>query len=246
MSEQNEQGQNISERFFSRMASSANLIKNTLDFSGSGNGQASFDARIKKMTDQLSDQIPGADDSDDKGKGVLELLRSGILYYRDRTLIGQLYIQLMLLINVLSCFQYIYLTYTTIDTNTSADLYYAFFYLELVVACLFVFDFILSLFSADNFLLFFTTFQCWVDIMTFIPVFTTYNIACPDFYHIGSAKACVYFVLCGMTTTRILRSLRFQKYFLAIEDEVQRYLADMGLKIVVMILFSKTTYTVFR
>lgn len=29
------------------------------------------------------------------------------------------------------------------------------------------------------------------------------------------------------------------KSFVAIEDEVQRFLADMGLKIVVMILFSK-------
>jgi hypothetical protein len=170
----------------------------------------------------------------------MELIRLNIKHYRDHTVLGHLYTQLMVLINVLSCFQYIYLTYTSIDTNNKADLYYAVFYLELCAACLFVFDFVLSILSADNLLYFFGTFHCWVDLMTFIPVFATYNVTCPSFNEIGSPKACVYFVVCGLTTTRILRSLRFHKYFLAIEDEVQRYLADMGLKIVVMILFSKS------
>lgn len=169
----------------------------------------------------------------------MEMIRLTIIHYRDRTLVGHLYTQLMVLINTLACFQYIYLTYTSVDTNSNSALYYTFFYVELCVACLFVFDFILSIFSSDSIPRFLCSFHCAVDLMTFIPVFATYDVTCPDFREIGSGLAVVYFTLCGMTTARILRSLRFRKYFQAIDDEVQRFLADMGLKIGVMILFSK-------
>ena len=77
--------------------------------------------------------------------------------------------------------------------------------------------------------------------MTVIPLFATYDITCPDFHSIHTVRAGMYYVLCGMTTTRILRSLRFGSSFSAISDEVQRYLAEISLKIVVMILFSKYT-----
>jgi len=74
--------------------------------------------------------------------------------------------------------------------------------------------------------------------MTVIPLFATYNVTCPDFHSVHSMRDGMYYVLCGMTTTRILRSLRFGSSFSAIPDEVQRYLAEISLKIVVMILFS--------
>ena len=88
------------------------------------------------------------------------------------------------------------------------------------------------------------SFHCLVDLMTVIPLFATYNITCPDFHSVHTARDGMYYVLCGMTTTRILRSLRFGSSFSAISDEVQRYLAEISLKIVVMILFS--TYILLK
>lgn len=41
--------------------------------------------------------------------------------------------------------------------------------------------------------------------MTVVPVFATFNVQCPDYDQINSGTAGVYYVLCGMTTTRILR-----------------------------------------
>jgi hypothetical protein len=220
----------------SQMANSASMIRNAVDFDVD-KPQTPFDATIKRMADQITEKMDG--DGEDSGKGLREMVLVTIRYYRDHTLLGHVYTQFIVLINTLSCFQYIYLTYTSVDTNTASALYYTFFYVELVVACLFVFDFILSMLSSDSFLAFFQSFDCAIDLMTFIPVFATYDVQCPSFHEIGSPKAVVYFILCAMTTTRILRSIKFRKYFFAIEDEVQRFLADMGLKIGVMILFSK-------
>jgi hypothetical protein len=50
--------------------------------------------------------------------------------------------------------------------------------------------------------------------------------------------AALYF-LCGLQTTRILRALRLRKWFLFIEDEVEKFLSIMSLNIIVMVLFSK-------
>ena len=57
--------------------------------------------------------------------------------------------------------------------------------------------------------------------MTVIPLFATYNVTCPDFHSVHTARDGMYYVLCGMTTTRILRSLRFGSSFSAISDEVR-------------------------
>ena len=81
-----------------------------------------------------------------------------------------------------------------------------------------------------------------VDVLTVIPIFTTYTQDCNAYisnYLDYSATQVVYYILCALTTTRILRSLRVHRRFERIEDEVQRFLASMVLNIVVMILFSK-------
>ncbi len=80
--------------------------------------------------------------------------------------------------------------------------------------------------------------------MTVIPIFCLYSHPyCPPFEQINSFSNLIYFILCGMSTTRILRALRFRKYFMKMEDEVQRFLATMCLYIVVMILFPRCFYS---
>lgn len=123
----------------------ANLLK-SFDFGVSGG--SSFDARIKKIADQITEKME--QDADDQSRGVSEIVRSGVTHFLDQTLLGHLYTQLLILLNVLSCFQYIYLTYTTVDTNNAAPLYYTFYYLEVCVGSLFLLDWFLSLLKAET------------------------------------------------------------------------------------------------
>lgn len=66
-----------------------------------------------------------------------------------------------------------------------------------------------------------------------------YHQECPDVHHLESFRDFVIYAGCALNTVRILQTLRFGKRFSLIEDDVSRFVADMGLNIVVMILFSK-------
>jgi hypothetical protein len=72
-----------------------------------------------------------------------------------------------------------------------------------------------------------------------LSILVTRNHECPSLRLSNTNLENMYFVLCGINTTRILRALKFQKRFELIEDEVQRFLAKMCLDIIIMILFSK-------
>ena len=82
-----------------------------------------------------------------------------------------------------------------------------------------------------------------VDLMTVIPIFVLYRARedCPHYKSILTVTEGIYYIICGMNTTRILRALRFHKHFMKMEDEVKKCLANMSLIVVVMILFSKLT-----
>ena len=105
------------------------------------------------------------------------------------------------------------------------------------------FNISIPFFSCMYILLFMYSTHSWVDLMTVIPSYATIGATCPSFEEANSFYNIVYYILCGLNATRILRSLRFLNYFDSMEDEVQRFLAGMGLKIVVMILFSKWIYS---
>lgn len=124
------------------------MLKNSLDFTSGMQSQPSFEARVKKVTDQIGEIV--VPEADDQSRGINEIVRTNIQYFLNQTAIGHLYSQLMIILNVLSCFQYIYLTYTTVDTNSGSSLYLTFFYLELCIACMFMLDWTLSLLSAEN------------------------------------------------------------------------------------------------
>ncbi len=81
-----------------------------------------------------------------------------------------------------------------------------------------------------------------VDLMTVIPIFVMFGDDCPALAASNTSLEILKFILCALGTTRILRALRLRRRFVMIEDEVQQFLANMCLNIVVMILFSKCTY----
>lgn len=83
------------------------------------------------------------------------------------------------------------------------------------------------------------SFFSMVDLLTVIPTFIMSTQKCPYIQDVHDGLIVVYFILCGLKMTRILRILRLRKRFTMIEDEIQRFLANMALNIVVMIVFSK-------
>ena len=64
----------------------------------------------------------------------------------------------------------------------------------------------------------------------------------PSYDNIHSFATGMIYVLYLLKATRILRSLRIRRKLLNIEEEVQRCLADVILRVLIMILFSKFVY----
>jgi hypothetical protein len=216
--------------------------------SGSGKGLSSkgesgniFDPNLKKLAEKLET----VNDDEDSSKDLLENIRVQLKNFMVQSFIGKSYNLFMMVLSILSSFEYIFQTY--LNLSRPSDLY-LFDYMkasELFVACLFAFDWLLSFFIADHKLIFLQSFYSMVDLMTVIPIFTTYNQHCL-YYSMNeytyTFNQLVFYVLCGLNTTRILRALRVHRVLEYIEDEVQKCLAHMTTNIVVMILFSKRLF----
>ena len=169
----------------------------------------------------------------------LEVLRVQANHFFDHTALGKFYFNTLLVLSVFSCFQYIFSTYQPAEGNVAAQ-QYIFGILELCLASLFLWDWCLNLFLAEHKIKYLTSFFSLVDLMTVIPKFSLLGSTCP--LAVNSATDFVLYVLCMMQATRILRALRIRRRLLQIEDEVQRYVGEMILLVVVMILFSKSFY----
>lgn len=76
-----------------------------------------------------------------------------------------------------------------------------------------------------------------VDLLTVIPIWVTANKVAPAVEDVSTISEAVLYILFGLNTTRILRALRIRKKLSNIDDAVNRYLAEMTLAIIVMILF---------
>jgi hypothetical protein len=198
------------------------------------------DPSLKKIAENL-EHVNGKDE--DAAKNFNERFRSFVKYLMVQSYIGQCFNWFMLVLSVLSCFEFIASTY--LNVHKPADLI-IFDYLkvsELFAAVLFAFDWTIAFYIAEHKILFLSSFYSMVDIMTVIPIFTTYTEHCIYYAtheYDYSFDQVVFYILCGLNTTRILRALRVHRAFQYIEDEVQRCLAHMSLNIAVMILFSKT------
>ena len=198
-------------------------------------------------------------------KSDAELLRLRTKAFFAYSIYGHVYDWTLLFLSMVSCVAFIYQTYLPIDTNYSLfGIQKGAFLinsrlnkLELVLAFTFTCDFCLSLFMADRrveflrrylschvkFVVFMYCNDCSffsvVDILTVIPTWATLGANRPSYHSIHSFSGGILYILFLLKTTRILRPLRIRRKFKLIEDEVQRSIADMILRILVMILFSK-------
>ena len=78
-----------------------------------------------------------------------------------------------------------------------------------------------------------------VDIFTVLPIYITYQIYPEpvEYNHIVTLSDAVNYFLYGAYTLRILRALRVYRKLNFLEDEVQRFLGQMAVSIITMILF---------
>ncbi len=103
---------------------------------------ANIEAKMKNMAD--------LDEIDEKHKGRLETLRLATNNFLENTLLGQTYSQLLLIISVLSSFEFIYQTYLHGQSAKAVSWVADFSKLELGIAGLFLFDWLLQLFASAN------------------------------------------------------------------------------------------------
>jgi hypothetical protein len=111
-----------------------------------------LDSKLKKLTDNLD-----PNDGEEKAKNTIEIYRVQLKAFMHNNFFGQLYNTFLLIISILSVFQYIYGTYVDrYFTKTTTDVQHMMGVIELTFASIFGFDWSLNLFLTDNKNVFFT------------------------------------------------------------------------------------------
>ena len=196
-----------------------------------------------KINAQLDNRMVSAEEDAEKHND-LEVLRLRVKKFMTASWTGKTYSQIMLILSVISCLEFIYQTYLTPRLAFQRRQTYYLSIIELAMSGLFAFDWVLAFFIADHKIMFMSSFYSMVDLLTVIPIWATFFTDIESKYQgIDSLEKAIFYALEALNTTRILRALRMRKYLLLVEDPVDRCLGDMALVITMMILFSE--YSVF-
>jgi len=164
-------------------------------------------------------------------KDHIEIFRIKVKKFMSATVFGRAYADALMVLSVLSCFQFIYLTYDGHEDLAMFDI------IEMALAALFSFDWLLSFFMADHRVEFVNSFFSMVDLLTVIPIWITFNSKQITYPEVKQLDDAFLYFLFGLNTTRILRALRIHKKLMFVEDEVARALGNIILTVVVMLLF---------
>ena len=165
---------------------------------------------------------------------IFEDARIKVKKFMSESFIGRTYENVLIVVAVFSGLQYIVTTYSQ---YLSQDEIGAFQSLEIVLAVVFGWDWFFCLALADRKIDHFTSFYSMIDLLTIIPIWVTRVFHCMDYNNIITSRDTVIYILCALTTTRLLRSLRLRRKLILIDDEVTRLLTDIAINIVVALLF---------
>jgi hypothetical protein len=165
----------------------------------------------------------------------VEQLRISTHYAVTRTPGGEMYQNILMVLSVLSAFQYIISTYVPYESQI-----YVSDQMSLIFASIFLFDWLLALFIAPYKTKQLFEFFSILDILIVFPIFITYGRTVPRIQILNTADEVVDYILFGLGTTRILRALRLWKWTDVIQDPVNRCLGQIAIGISVMILFGKS------
>jgi voltage-gated potassium channel Kch len=160
----------------------------------------------------------------------IELLRLKTKKFFAANIAGIFYNEALLYLSVFSTCQFVYSTY-----EGESDLLDS---IEVALAVVFGFDWMLSLFLADHKMEFVTSFFSMVDLLTVVPIWVTRTRAPISFPDVHTADDVFTYVLFGLSTTRVLRALRLHRRLSENHDEVKRTLGTMALIIVSMLMFN--------
>lgn len=130
-----------------------------------------------------------------------ETLRFQADYFVKNSSIGYFYTQLVLWLCTLSCLQFIYSTYTNVRTP-GTQYFQLFQTLELTIASILMFDWILHFSLAQNKMKYSFSFYSIIDLLTLVPIYSTYNVACPNVDQLSDIVGYVYYTLCGLNCFR--------------------------------------------
>jgi potassium large conductance calcium-activated channel subfamily M alpha protein 1 len=186
------------------------------------------------VSSHFHDKNSEQDDTNDKETvDHVEIYRMFLKNIVENTVGGRLYSSFIIYTSVLSCLQGIVATYYDDGSPVTT----VFNRIELALALVFLFDWSLLLFLAERKVTHFQSWYCMIDLTTCIPILLTYGSTCPS-YDDAVHGSILSYVLCGLSSTRILRALRLRRRFVMIPDEVSRYTAEIALWITVLIFFN--------
>lgn len=130
-------------------------------------------------------------------------------YYISMT--GRLYAHVLVVLSILSCFQYIVQTYYNERDEADSKILEWFSIVETVMAFVFFVDWCLMYYIADHKIEFFNSFYSMIDIFTIIPTAFLYGSICPYPDEISAFWDFWIYVMSAATTMRVLRILRLQR-----------------------------------
>lgn len=150
---------------------------------------------------------------------------------------GTVYDAALLILSFLSCIQLIYQTYLDAEDESDMKIRESFEILEMVLAVLFGFDWLLSLFLADVKSEFFMSFFSMVDLLTVIPVWFTSREEL-QYYHPGMTSWEMYiYSLNALATFRVCRVFRVRRFLDKVENEVEKMVGEILLTLFVGLVF---------
>ena len=165
----------------------------------------------------------------------IEEFRMSVKKFMQFSFFGRMYENVLVTVAVFSGVQYISSTYAQ---YLEPNVVLAYQTIEVTLAVIFSWDWLLCFCLADHKLLHFTDFYSMVDLLTVIPIWVTYGgYTCMDYNGIITDQDRIIYILCALSTTRILRSLRVRRKLMRISDEVTRCIADIALNIIVSLIF---------
>lgn len=178
-------------------------------------------------------------EEESKNFAFYENIRRRVKYYVFSTWYGMMYKRVLLFASITSVFLYIVETY--FDKESNSEAYVLLSAIELVTAIMFGFDWSLSVYLAEHKLDTVLGFNAMIDLVTVLAVlFSNFIFTVKvDYPAISSVKDVFIYALYCCQTIRILRIIRLHKEFEAIEDKVNRFLAQITLAFVTMLLFGK-------
>lgn len=180
--------------------------------------------------------------AEDQGASVTftllyERIRLQVKFIVQSTWYGMLYKRAMLAASVTSVLLYILETY--FDKESNPDVYILLSTIDVATALLFAIDWSLSIFLADQKMETMLGFNAMIDLVIVLTVLLSNFLFTEkiSYQMISTGTDLFIYLLYCCQTSRILRIIRLHKEFEAIDDKVNRFLAQLTLAFVTMLLF---------